>query len=407
MSARLPISQPSDVGAASLAETNKYEADQIVDGVVIYGDYATSGPQTPGGRLAAMGNDAFSYYFEVGDWVDYSPDRINIGTKSPFRVQIGETNSASMDTAATPFFQSACPSYFEATSDCWEWVYDRAHSGYVWQIRSDDHVDRLLIEADGTTTIGGSLKVDGNLAPSTNNARNVGDSLHAYRSAVLHNGSSEYRLTVNSSGQVVATKIAANYLTGPSFELVSGAAPSIGQAGIPDGWRKEDTVTTVPVRTFVAGRTKGLALRTQFTGAPADNGFNVGILSDFVDEVLPGDQFTLSGYVKGALSGCVLYYIVYFYDSNSAYLGNSVSGSLSVTGSWTQRAWTATAAPANTARVRAMPYYYIANGTATIDASFDDFLLEKAAAPSAYFDGSYGSDCVWSGTANASTSRKG
>jgi len=64
-----------------------------------------------------------------------------------------------------------------------------------------------------------------------------------------------------------------------------------------------------------------------------------------------------------------------------------------------------TVAPALASRFRiGVLFLEIAEGD-TIDASFDDVLIEKSSICTPYFDGSY-PDCAWAGTANASTSTR-
>jgi hypothetical protein len=190
-----------------------------------------------------------------------------------------------------------------------------------------------------------------------------------------------------------------NYCTAPSFEIESGTP------GLASGWTIAGNKTGTPVCTLVPGRNGGLAQRIQYTGVAGDVAGRTLRFQHMTPNGSIGasDIMTVSGYVKLALSGCLLTEYLEAYTDAGAYVSDCGSVAIAASADWQRFYKTHAAGGATTGKGNLLLQFSNIHEGDTLDLIVDDVLIDKSATLRAYWDGSY-PDCLWSGVANASTS---
>ena len=186
-----------------------------------------------------------------------------------------------------------------------------------------------------------------------------------------------------------------NYFTNPSLEIEGT------EAGIAAGFATNPLAGTT-TKTFVFPIGSGLqSQRVQYTGVAGDSSAALGYYtSSPVTGLSAADPVTVSMLLKGSVSGCAVRLIIF--DQGWATIATQA-----ITLSGTATRWSVSGVcPAGLWGLNiSLECYGIDNGD-TYDITIDDVLVEKAAALTAYFDGSTNEHCAWTGATNASTSTR-
>jgi len=193
-----------------------------------------------------------------------------------------------------------------------------------------------------------------------------------------------------------------NYATNPSMETDTNTD---GQCDGFDGLSPYYTIAGAPTFTQVAGRTDQCQ-RFEYTGVAGDGGTNcvVGVTTA-VGTFSEGDDVTASVYLKGSFSGFTNRLYVIFYTAAGVYISKESTTVTELTGDFVRWSVSGTA-PANTSYVGVgLGSVGYIHENDTVDFYLDDIQIEKATSASAYFDGDT-ADCWWTGSADASTSKK-
>ena len=400
---KILVATPEDIGAADLATDNDFQGqiNAIPARGVFFGDPADIGAGT---QIAQIGRDADTLYFQVGDGV-YSavapytfPDRFNIGTQPPFRIGMGETNSAGMSDPGVPFFYLHAVSSDPADT-CFHLAYPPGQTGTVLRLADENDVEALAVNVDGDLTLRGDF------LPSAGGVGRFGNAGRAASKLYLSDGVNHWAVTVNAAGTLAATRCAENYLLAPSFELDTVMPPG-APSGLAAYWGLTHTTTTAPTPTLVTGRTKGLAQRIQYTGVAGDTAaeWQLTAAATPAASFAEGENVAISGYAKVADGSAVVTLVLVWLNAAGGFI-NAMIVPLTNTETW-HRYLDAYACPALTDHIQVYVHAEGIDNGNVVDVTVDDIQPEKAAAATAYFDGSY-PPAEWDGPANASYSRKG
>lgn len=197
-----------------------------------------------------------------------------------------------------------------------------------------------------------------------------------------------------------------NYVTAPSCELDGNSD------GLCDGWSSGGSAlggTVTYERSSTSPVVGSYVQRFAYTAVAGDSSDNsyINSAATGAGTFAEGDDAYASAYIRGTLTGVVVYIGIVYLQSGGAYISQTNSASLSLTGDM-QRFSVQGVCPANTGQARLQVYVGgIADGD-SFDVSFDAALLEKTDTLADYFDGSTTDTeqwvYAWTGTANASTS---
>lgn len=192
-----------------------------------------------------------------------------------------------------------------------------------------------------------------------------------------------------------------NYCTNPSMETDAHTNT------LADGWdASSSTVTGTIVYSKVAGRLGGTAQRVQYTGVAGDAaGKIIYLLSKSADgSFATGDTVCGSAYHKGVLSGCNGLLIVQQQNVGETG-GDTNTVAYTPSGVWERSSTTKTSTTADMSKARILVCVTDIHEGDVVDLTIDDVLIEKSSVLTPYFDGTH-DNCVWTGTANASTSTR-
>lgn len=409
MSARLPVSKPSDIGAADVSKRNHFRTEPEAGGMQeIHGNlrlwridpqvttaiyFAGETPQglQPYGDIINMGIDdnGFAVLAYTDHLTGAGVDRINIGSEPPNRVGIGGYANANVPGGAFLLLQCANT---DPTEPACHIVHQPGQIGDILTILDGTSGVRDL-RLDG----GSNLHVKGNVMPMVSGGARVGDPAHAFQSVVLSDGTAEWMVTVDSSGVLHAAKVRTNYVINPRFVDVAAQ-------GRPGGWAF--TALGAPTYTWTTMLVDGVtrpAVRVQYSCQAGDSG---GVIfacpPSPAGSLANGDAVSASAYL---VTNCVGVTVALYHQTNT---GQNI-GPTSVTliqPTPTRFKVNGTASGATTNLSKFLFWISGAGAGDTIDFTIAAPMIEKAADAGTYFDGG-DAGCAWAGLTDYSVSKKG
>jgi hypothetical protein len=155
-------------------------------------------PIAQGGQI---GWDSQSIYIEAGNWPDDAPDLVNFGLNGPHRIWF-HTNKDPINDATGPYYNFGIPAAAIADPGFHIEYFGGARTGAIFSIGPGYPGTGNVLELNAS----GNLILQ-TVTPVTTNAYQLGDATHGYKKLVLHDGTDEWEVTVNTSGALVTTKV--------------------------------------------------------------------------------------------------------------------------------------------------------------------------------------------------------
>jgi len=415
------VATPGDIGALGLNSNDVVTGTPTFANAMCVGALPIAFASPVATRSAGVGCDATSLFIQLFDTAlggAFTPDRLNVQTTSPGRVQMGSTASASMDDAGTPFFMLAADNV-DPNEDCFHLEFPDGQVGSVLNIHPRalrfpsrvGLVDDILdldpagnLTTSGGLTAGGDVRADGDFEPAKNNESRVGSAARAFKTVYLSDGDDTWALTIDSSGAVTTAKLVVNYCMYPSCELDSNSD------GLADGWTLDNTdVAGTPVCSIVAalGANGSYAQRVQYTGVSGDTNQNLYILSyGPAGSFAPGDPVSVSLLAKGSATGVKVELRCLAQNWRGGAFDGDGNRHIDLTGSAVRYEEIGGTMPAGTTSCTTFIMVSGISEGDTLDITIDDILPVKASTAPAYFDGrSEGAE--WDGPVDASISVQG
>lgn len=270
----------------------------------------------------------------------------------------------------------------------------RSEGSTILDILGNTQANPTVVTAPGHDLVNGqAVAIEGSLStPSI-------DGVHVVSNCNTGAGTFTVPVDVDTTAGEATTII--NHITHPSLEIDTNSD------GLSDGLTAQDTCDGTPTFTRVAGRLDTYAQKFVYTATAGDDAGHYAQLrfadSD-VGSFINTDKATFSVYAKGTCTGCQAQLIVGFDDAGGSFVEQEVKD-ITLTTSWARYEVTDTASNATVSRAYGIIRVSAIEDGDAFDVTFDNAMLEKDDAATDYFDGDYGDDYFWDGTADASSSQ--